>query len=105
MRKFLLFIGYSSAVGGLLDGLIAIYAAIIILSITDYTWALNSEVLFREHISWLYWIKQAASYVMNRDFVDWIFALPALAFFTTRVITSGLVGQWALNRARSMEST
>lgn len=105
MRKFLLFIGYSSAVGGVIDGLIALYAVIIILSITDYTWALNSDVLFREHISWLYWIKQAAYYVVHRDFVDWIFALPAVAFFTTRVIASGLIGQWALNRARSMETT
>ena len=50
------------------------------------------------------WIKQAATYVLDRDFVNWIFALPAVAFFTVRFIASALIGQWALNKARAQEA-
>ena len=82
MRKFWLTFGWGSAIGSILDALILLFAIYVILSVPSYTWALTSEVLFRDHISWLYWIKQLAYLFMHEDAVNWIFGLPATVFFS-----------------------
>ena len=68
----------------------------------SYTWALTSEVLFRYHISWLYWIKQLAYLLMHEDAVNWIFGLPATVFFSVRIVVNVIVGKWALNKAEAL---
>ena len=105
MRKFWLTFGWASAIGSVLDTLILMFAVYVIVSVADYTWALSSEVLFREHISWLYWVKQLAYLFMQEDVVHWIFGLPATALFSTRIIISVIVGKWALNKAEALRPT
>lgn len=102
MRKFWLTFGWGSAIGSFLDGLILLFAIYIIFAVPSYTWALTSEVLFRDHIAWLYWIKQLAYLLMNKDAVNWIFGLPATVFFSIRIVASVAVGKWALNKAEAL---
>ena len=105
MRKFWLSLGWMSAIGSVVDALIVIYAIMIIVNTSASAWTLTCEVLFRDHLVWLYWIKQLAYHIMHREIIDWIFAFPAVAFFTVRIVVSGLVGKWAFNQAKRLSSS
>ena len=102
MRKFWLTLGWASAVGSVIDAIILLYAIYVIAVFVEHTWALSSEVLFRDHISWLYWVKQLAYYFMPAETVHWLFGLPATILFSTRIVISILVGKWALNKADAL---
>ena len=103
MRKFWLTFGWASAIGSVLDTIILLYAIYVIVAFLDYTWSMSSEILFRDYISWLYWVKQLAYYFMHEDAVHWIFGLPAVALFSARIIFSILIGKWALNKAEQLK--
>ena len=103
MRGFLLFLGWSCALGSIGDTIIAAYAAWIVGAGGWLDPGLSVETLFRDYISWLYWVKQVAYHVMPGDVVVWLFALPALILFPIRVVVSGLIGKWALAKARRLQ--
>ncbi|NKC01768.1 MAG: hypothetical protein GKR90_25165 [Pseudomonadales bacterium] len=104
MRKFWLSFGWMGAIGSVIDALIVIYAVMIILTTADYGWTLSSEILFRDHLTWLYWVKQLAYLFLDADFIDWVFGLPAVVFFTVRIVVSGLMGKWAFNQAARIDA-
>jgi hypothetical protein len=102
MKKFLLFIGWSALIGGVLDSLISVYAIFIIAFNNDVNVSLSVNILFKDYISFLYPIKQFAYYIMYDNFVFWLFALPALVLFPFRVIVSAIIGKWAFMEAKSI---
>ena len=102
MRRLLLSIGWMSLVGSIVDGVFAAYAVALAAFVDGVGWGITVDTLFREHISWLYWIKALVAQIFDQAFVEWVFALPAIAFYTVRVIVSYYFGRWALNKAAQM---
>jgi len=100
MKKFLLFMGWSALIGGILDSLISIYAVYIISINGDLNLSLSVHILFKNYISFLFPIKQFAYYIMYDKFVFWLFELPALVLFPFRVVVSTIIGKWAFMKAK-----
>ena len=101
MKKFLLFVGWSALFGGILDSLIAIYAACVIGFNCDVNLNLSVNLLFRNYIPFLYPIKQFTYYIMYDKFVFWLFALPALVLFPFRIFVSAIIGKWAFMKVKT----
>lgn len=102
MRSFLLFFGWASLVGSVLDVVIALLALWVV---ADGGWSvpgLSVDTLLRVHLPFIYWVKQVALYLLPQGFVDWILAWPALLLFPLRAVVSTLIGAWALSVARRM---
>ena len=97
--SWLLVFGWALIAGGAIDAVLAI-AAVVVITSGDLAWNLDLEVLFRDHLSWLYWLKQIVRVFMPESFVIWFFALPAVPFFVVRVVVSGWLGQWIIGIAR-----
>lgn len=102
VRMFLLILGWSSILGSLGDGAIALYALWVIGSNGWLETWMTVDTFLREHINFLYWVKQVATRVMPQPIVSWLFALPALAYFPARIVLSCLIGWWALAKARTL---
>ena len=102
MRSFLVFVGWASLVGSVLDGAMALFALWIVAGGGWAEPALSVDTLLRTHLPFIYWVKQVAFYVLPNGFVGWVFALPALILFPVRGFVSTLVGAWALSAARRM---
>lgn len=100
MRKFLLFVGWTSLFGSIVDVAIVLFAVFLILTQTGYGWTLSSETLFQVHLTFLLWIKQIAYFMFNHELVAWVFAQSAVALFTLRAIVSTFIGNWALKAAK-----
>lgn len=102
MRYFLLIFGWSSIVGSFGDGALGIY--VLWINLTN-DWALLSLSIndfLKDYIPLIYWVKQLAFYVLPENIVLWIFNLPALIYFPSRMIVSIFIGQWALSKAKNM---
>jgi hypothetical protein len=105
MRSFLIFIGWASLVGSVLDSAITLFTLWII---ADGGWTepgISVETLLRVYFPFIYWVKQIAFLLLPDDFVAWIFSIPALIMFPARAILSTLIGAWALSAARRMIKT
>jgi hypothetical protein len=102
MIGFLFFVGWAGIIGSALDALIALYALWVIIGESAQGWGLSLDVLFRDYISWLFWVKQLGYIFLPAPFIEWIFGLPALIFFSVRVVASGIIGGWAFNKASKL---
>jgi len=103
MRRFWLFIGWMSLVGSITDGLIALYALGLAMALEEVSVGISVDLLFRDYISWLYWIKALVAQIFDRAFVEWVFALPAIPFYLVRVVVSYYIGRWALRMAAQLK--
>ena len=102
MIRLLLFVGWAGVIGSALDALIALYALWVIIGEPAQGWGMSTDVLFRDYISWLYWVKQLAYFFLPASIIEWIFGLPALLLFSVRVVASGIIGGWAFNKASKL---
>lgn len=102
MRRFLIFIGWASLIGSILDAGILVYAITQILSLPDVTFAMTVDHHLKDHLSFLYWVKDVAHALFPAGFVDWLFGLNAIAYFSFRLIASAIIGTWALKTAAKM---
>lgn len=103
MRGVLLFFGWASFVGSIVDGAIAVFALWIIVSASEPLFAMTVDQHLREHLHFIYWVKQVGYFVLPDGFVNWLFALPALVAFPVRVVASAALGGWALSVAKRMK--
>ena len=99
MRGFLLVFGWASLVGSIFDGAIAAILGWLIY-IGSVAPDITVDTHLKEHLPFLYWVRAFADAVLPTQVVSWIFALPALVYFPVRVITSLIIGGWALGAAR-----
>ena len=102
MKKGLIIFAWVSIIGSVGDGLIALYGGYLVIFDTSVNLSISVENLIRNHISFLYWVKQIAYYVITSNIVGWLFTLPALIYFPIRVASSILVGWWVLRIAAKM---
>ena len=102
MRKFLLILGWSSIVGSFFDGLLACYALWLAFSFDTISFSVSVDDFLKQHVEFIYWVKQLAFYVMPHALVNWIFNIPALIYFPIRILTSIAIGWWALNKAEEL---
>ena len=103
MRGLLLFLGWSSMIGSLLDGAIMIYAFLLAAAGDAAGFGITVDGHLKDHLSFIYWVKDVAYFLFPTGFVDWLFGLPALLYFPFRVITSIIIGGWALSVAARMK--
>ena len=101
MRGFLLFIGYSSYIGSMGDGLLALWVlisnelALLSLSLNDF---------LAQYVEFIFWVKRVAFYVMPQGFAKWLFGIPAVIYFPVRILMSLVIGWWALKKAAQLKS-
>jgi len=102
MRTFLLILAWASLVASLFDGAIAAFLSWLIV-VGEAPAGITVDAHLKTHLSFIYWVKDVAYLVLSRAFVDWVFALPAMAYFPVRVIVSVIIGAWLLQTARRMQ--
>lgn len=102
MRKFLLFIGWSSYIGSFFDAALGLYALWLVLTVVDVPLLIDLDTYIRDYVSIIYWVKQLAYYVMSTGVVTWLFAVPAVIYFPIRILMSLVIGYWALNKAEQL---
>ena len=57
------------------------------------------DEFLKNYVEVIYWVKSVAFVVMPKDFATWLFSVPALAYFPTRIVMSAVIGWWALKKA------
>ncbi|MBX2846977.1 MAG: hypothetical protein KTR16_01555 [Acidiferrobacterales bacterium] len=96
IKKALIVVAWVSIVGSLGDLLITIYCCFLVVFETAVEVGISVELLIKNYLSFLYWIKNVAYYVLPESLVVWLFELAALIYFPIRVVTSLLIGWWLL---------
>jgi hypothetical protein len=101
-RRLWLLLGWSSLLGNLGDGTLAVFAlgVVYVTQAADFT--ITVETFLREHVSWLYWVKAVATSLLPTSVVTWLFGLPALVYFPIRVTMGTVVGWWAFVQAKRL---
>ena len=99
VRAFLLFIGWSSVIGSFGDGGLGIYALWLAMSSDFVSFGISLDEFLKSYVEIIYWVKSVAFVVMPKDFATWLFSVPALAYFPTRIVMSAVIGWWALKKA------
>ena len=102
MRKFLLFVGWSSFIGSFFDGILGCYAFWLASSSEFIEFSLSLDDYLKQYVEFIYWVKQLAFYVMPHAFVKWLFSIPALIYFPIRILMSIFIGYWALKKAEHL---
>lgn len=102
LRGFLLFIGWGSMASSVFDG--ALFAFLVWLAAGGQAdWMMTLDAHLKDHVPWLYWVRDVAEFVMPMAVVEWLFALPAIVYFPVRILMSIVIGGWALSAARRMK--
>ena len=100
MKRFiLLFIGWAAVLGSFLD---LGFGGLAVWFIATGGWTqpwMSVDVLLEHHLSGIRWLKQVPYFFMPGELVTWVFAQPALVFFTVRFGGGLLIGWWALAAA------
>ncbi len=102
MRTFLVWFGWISVVGSVGDGAIAAWLGWLVLA-GDAPSGMSVDAHLRDHLPWLYWVRDVAEVVLPQPVVEWVFGLPALVYFPVRVGMSIVLGWWALSVAARMK--
>ncbi|MBW8189666.1 hypothetical protein K0504_01345 [Neiella marina] len=103
MRCLLLFIGWSSIVGSIGDGALGLYAFWLVMSSAELNFTLSLDAFLSQYVSFIYWVKQVAFYVMPKTIAHWLFGLPALIYFPLRILMSLVIGWWALAQVKKID--
>jgi len=103
MRLFLLGFGWASVAGSAGDALIALWLLFLVTA-GEADLMITVDAHLREHLGFLYWIRDVAEALLPQGVVRWIFELQALVYFPVRVVMSVLIGGWALAAAKRMAS-
>jgi hypothetical protein len=104
MRGFLLFIGYSSYIGSMGDGLLGLYALWVLISNELALLSLSLNDFLAQYVEFIFWVKQVALYVMRQGFANWLFGIPAIIYFPVRILMSLVIGWWAFKKAAQLKS-
>lgn len=103
LRLFLLILGWSSVVGSFGDGALGLYALWLTLCDNGSLLAISVDDFLYNYVPMIYWVKQVAFYLMPEAVVHWLFGLPALIYFPTRIVMSLVIGWWALAKAAQLK--
>ncbi|MDO6548703.1 hypothetical protein [Pseudoalteromonas carrageenovora] len=104
MRSFLLFIGYSSYIGSVGDGLLGLYALWVLIGNNLALLNLSLNDFLAQYVEFIYWVKQVALYVMPEGFANRLFGIPAVIYFPVRILMSLIIGWWALKKAEQLKT-
>ncbi|MEM9173428.1 MAG: hypothetical protein AAGA84_12070 [Pseudomonadota bacterium] len=102
MRKFYLGLVGLTTFGSICDVLIIGVAIAVATLQPDIAWSISVDTLFQQFLSFIYWIKQLAYWVLPDSFVQWVFALPAIPYFAVRLVISVGIGWWAWRKAKAL---
>ncbi|OWV33786.1 hypothetical protein B5C34_10135 [Pacificimonas flava] len=103
LRLFLILLAWSGAIGGMIDGLITLYAAWEIAKDANIGIGVTVETHISMHLPILYFLKEVGYALAPNALIDWIFALPALLYFPFRVLVNLLFGWIMLKWANRLE--
>lgn len=65
---------------------------------------LTVRALLTEHLTFLAWIADLVMAVLGADFGGWILGLPVTLVTVVKLICGTLIGYWALNKLREIDS-
>lgn len=102
MRKLLVVLAWSGVFGAIFDAAITAFAAWEVATTENMGIGLTVDQHLKNHLHFLYWIKDVAFFLAPNDFIDWLFDLPALLYFPFRILINLLFGWWMLRWARSL---
>ena len=102
MRRFLIFLACSGLLGAIADGAITAYAAWEIATTDGLGIDLTVDEHLKTHLHFLYWLKDVGYFLAPDSLIEWLFDLPALAYFPFRILINVLFGWWMLRWARSL---
>ncbi len=100
MRSVIRILAWSGVGGGLIDLGIFCSALWWIFGTGEAAAGLTVDAHLRDHLGFLYWIKDFAYYLLDDGFVDWLFGLPALAYFPFRIVVNFAIGAWMFSLLR-----
>lgn len=103
MRKTLVVLAWSGLIGALFDAAITVYAAWEVFTSPGLGVDLSVDEHLRAHLRYLYWLKDVAYFLAPDTLIDWMFSLPALAYFPFRIVINLLFGYWMLRWARRLQ--
>lgn len=103
MRTALLWFAWISLLGSAGDGLMALIVTGFVASGAASP-AITVEQHLSAHMPWLMVVRDIGYAFLPARLVDWIFGLPALAYFPARVVISTVLGVWAMRAARRMDA-
>ena len=104
MRWFLLFVGWASLIGSVIDGALILYALFHIFTVPEVTLSITVDEHLKDHLPFIYWIKGIAYATFPAAFVEWLFGLNAIVYFSLRFVINFIVGKWALKTAEKYGS-
>ncbi len=102
-RRLLIFLSWSGVLGAVLDAMITLFAAWEIIYSSDVQASMTVEEHLLKHLPFLYFLKHVGYAFAPDALIDWIFRLPALAYFPFRIFINLLFGWWMLRWARALE--
>ena len=91
MRRGMMIFGWLSVAGSVFDGLIALIV-LWLAARGEANPGITVDTHLREHLAFIYWVKDVAFVVMPDGVVRWLFGLPALIYFPVRVAMSIVIG-------------
>jgi len=103
LRKFLLFIGWASIIGSFFDGVLWLHSMWLIIMNESVSISISLDEYLKNHVGFIYWVKQLAFYVLPNGLVIWLFNLPSLVYFPIRMLISLVIGWWALKKAKELD--
>ncbi|MEL6688260.1 MAG: hypothetical protein AAFP97_11655 [Pseudomonadota bacterium] len=104
LRKVFIILAWSGAIGAVTDAAITAFAAWHVLVSPDLGLQLSVDDHLKTHLPFLYWLKSVAYALAPDSFVDWLFNLPALAYFPFRILINLLFGWWMLKLATKLKA-
>ncbi len=86
------------------DAAITLFAAWEVATSEELGINLTVDEHLKTHLHFLYWLKDVAYFLAPDGFIDWLFNLPALAYFPVRILINLIFGWWMLLWARSLRN-
>ena len=103
MRTGLLFVFWLCIAGTFIQVPLLCYESWLIATTTTFS-ELTVWVLLTEHLTFLSWITVLAKAVFGASLGGWILALPATGVTIFKLVSSTLIGYWAIRAVRRMEA-
>jgi hypothetical protein len=104
MRSGLLFLFWLCILGTIVQAPLLCYEFWLLATSATFG-ELTVWVLLTDHLTFLAWVADLITAIFGAEFGNWILGLPVTAVTSLKLIFGTLIGYWALNTVRKMDSS